>query len=192
MEKTHYILTAIIFGFMGCVCLFVLPGIGLRDQDDRQMFAVVSCLGMVATVISAAAIYSALRKSEAPACPQCSSLNSKEVVTHYKGTPFFGSDRECLACRTIWRPACPKLAATVAIFGGGIMTAFFGGIMIQGIITFMKGTAATTGYLIWPWPAIVGILFLVYGIRVFRGKAGQIHILKTRDSNDAREQTRRP
>jgi len=149
-------------------------------------------------------------------CPKCGSRDSKALkFDKAKSRQFqFLPNRECMKCGLTWKPACPKWGAiSVVVFGGALFALFatlaattiYGAVFSEGMKfqwnpSFSQKTSQILNRLetvnlgmficsfIYWVPALIGWRAARYGIRVLRGKAGELQILsdaKQKNTSDA-------
>lgn len=116
-------------------------------------------------------------------CPKCQSARTKQHASSHL-RPL--TDRVCRECGTIWRPGTPRPLAYALILAGILLP-----IAVLTIDAAMKqdfqdlnqmgyGTAPpeASKFSLTRFVAIgSGLIAIIYGIRVVRGRAGQLHVL---------------
>jgi len=104
-------------------------------------------------------------------CPECQSSRSRTARGRFaaSGTQAF-RNRECKECGTVWRPSCPRGVAVVFIAAGFVLPLS---------IIFIFGAFPNEARGFWSMGSVfvIGISSAVYGIRVLRGRAGQLRVL---------------
>lgn len=120
-------------------------------------------------------------------CPQCQSANTSSTSRGGVSSRQAFSNRLCNACGTVWRPAAPRWLAIAIIVAGLVVP--FAAITINSAIAqhfsdindlgFGASSSKSSNT---PWQngfyISVGLGACVYGIRILRGRAGQLHVLE--------------
>jgi hypothetical protein len=134
-------------------------------------------------------------------CPVCHASDVEKLLLVSSVLQLFGTSRSCNRCGTIWAPPCPKWGAWTLFVLGGIILLTSGSFVVFVLTVYSEpyllsifGIPVEREFFSRPfclWGTLYGSAFLflgvyvvVYAVRVLRGKAGGVKIIRLGKKED--------